>query len=185
MDFEGNLFGTFHTLDGINGTVSMNCSVDNLAGNSIGFGSEPLAHCVWGLVSKAGWALLDDSNRPVFNKNWPGPQMAGSCNGPLNVSCFFDSEFNPKDAAGCEAAGCCFVSQSNSNITCVKRQGVVDWYLFAHGIDYHQALKDFSKISGSIPLPRRHWLGMSWSRWGNDLTGNSLGFVLAFFQMAF
>ncbi len=163
--FDGNLFGTFHTLDGINGTVSMNCTVDNLAGNSIGFGSEPLAHCNWGLISKAGWALVDDTNRPVFEGDWPVPQTSGHCGGPLNQSCFFDAQFNPKDAASCEAAGCCFLDG-----VCVKRQGLADWYLFTHGMQYGEALSDFTKISGPIPLPRRHWLGFSWSRWGNNLT---------------
>lgn len=61
---DGNLYGTFHTLDGLEGWQSMNCTVDNAVWNGAGFGSQPLAHCAWGLISKAGWALVDDSRSP-------------------------------------------------------------------------------------------------------------------------
>ncbi len=165
---HGNLFGTFHTLDGINGSVSMNCTIDNAAGNTIGFGSEPLAHCSWGLVSKAGWALVDDSFSPVFNAGaaWPVVQTGGSCNASVQTPCFRDKQYNPTNAAACEAAGCCFGGSSG----CFKRSGNLDWYLFTHGLDYAGALRDFTAIAGKTPMPRRHWLGMSWSRWGNNLT---------------
>jgi alpha-glucosidase (family GH31 glycosyl hydrolase) len=168
MHPHGNLFGTFHTLDGINGSVSMNCTVDNAAGNSVGFGSEPLAHCSWGLVSRAGWALVDDSYSPVFpsGSGWPVAQTSGTCNASVQIPCFRDKQFNPTTRSQCEQAGCCFGGTSG----CFKRSGNVDWYLFTHGIDYAGALRDFTAIAGATPMPRRHWLGFSWSRWGNNLT---------------
>jgi hypothetical protein len=49
---NGNLGGTFHTLDGLRGWYSLNCTQDNLEWDKVGFGSEPLAHCSFGLVSK-------------------------------------------------------------------------------------------------------------------------------------
>jgi alpha-glucosidase (family GH31 glycosyl hydrolase) len=169
---HGNLFGTFHTLDGINGSVSMNCTVDNAAGNSVGFGSEPLAHCSWGLVSKAGWALVDDSFSPVFppGSGWPVPQTSGTCNASVQIPCFRDKQYNPTTQGPCEAAGCCFGGANG----CFKRTGNVDWYLFTHGLDYvgamRDSMRDFTRIAGTTPMPRRHWLGFSWSRWGNNLT---------------
>lgn len=54
--------------------------------------------------------------------------------------------------------------------SCYQPSGNIDWYLFTHGNNYKGALADFASLSGQIPLPRRHWLGMSWSRWGNSLT---------------
>lgn len=54
--------------------------------------------------------------------------------------------------------------------TCYQRSGNVDWYLFTHGTNYTGALADFAQISGPIPVPRRHWLGVSWSRWGSEWT---------------
>jgi alpha-glucosidase len=40
-----------------------------------------------------------------------------------------------------------------------------DWYLFAYGHDYKQALADFIKVAGSIPLPPRFAFGAWWSRY--------------------
>ncbi len=54
--------------------------------------------------------------------------------------------------------------------SCYQPSGNNDWYLFTHGINYKNALADFAALAGPIPIPRRHWLGMSWSRWGNSLT---------------
>ena len=50
---------------------------------------------------------------------------------------------------------------------CTMRNGNEDFYFFGHGDNYKRALYDFSLISGKIPIPRRHMLGMSWSRWAN------------------
>jgi hypothetical protein len=46
----------------------------------------------------------------------------------------------------------------------------VDWYFFGHGIDYAEALSDFASIAGAVPIPRRHFLGLSWSKWSNSIT---------------
>ncbi len=40
-----------------------------------------------------------------------------------------------------------------------------DWYLFAYGHDYKQALADFIKVAGPIPLPPRFAFGAWWSRY--------------------
>ena len=47
-----------------------------------------------------------------------------------------------------------------------------DAYLFAHGSNYSGALADYVAIAGPVALPRRHWLGVSWSTWdeSNDAT---------------
>lgn len=48
----------------------------------------------------------------------------------------------------------------------VKRQGSeVDYYLFAYGHDYFQALKDFYNLTGETPLLPRYALGNWWSRY--------------------
>ncbi len=43
-----------------------------------------------------------------------------------------------------------------------KRQ---DFYLFAYGHDYKQALLDFTRVAGKIPLPPRFAFGTWWSRY--------------------
>ena len=40
-----------------------------------------------------------------------------------------------------------------------------DWYFFGYGHDYKQALSDFTKVAGKIPLPPRFAFGTWWSRY--------------------
>lgn len=58
IENKGNLFGTIRTLDGVNG-------------------STPLEQ---GILSREGWTLVDDSNRPLFDTsewNWVMPRQEG------------------------------------------------------------------------------------------------------------
>ena len=56
--------------------------------------------------------------------------------------------------------------------SCFQRGDTVDWYFFGHGLDYAGALRDYALVAGPPPIPRRHFLGISWSKWGNTLTQN-------------
>ena len=40
-----------------------------------------------------------------------------------------------------------------------------DWYLFAYGHQYREALADYSKVAGAAPLPPRYVFGYWWSRY--------------------
>jgi hypothetical protein len=51
---------------------------------------------------------------------------------------------------------------------CYRPEGHHDLYLFAHGSDYAAALADYVSISGMVPIPRRQWLGVSWSKWNES-----------------
>ncbi len=42
---------------------------------------------------------------------------------------------------------------------------VQDWYIFAYGHDYMEALKDFTKVAGKIPMPPKYVFGYWWSRY--------------------
>jgi alpha-glucosidase (family GH31 glycosyl hydrolase) len=42
---------------------------------------------------------------------------------------------------------------------------VQDWYFFGYGHDYKQALGDFVRVAGRIPLPPRFAFGVWWSRY--------------------
>jgi alpha-glucosidase (family GH31 glycosyl hydrolase) len=46
-----------------------------------------------------------------------------------------------------------------------NRPGYQDWYFFAYGTDYRQALADFRLLSGAAPLPPYKALGLIFSRW--------------------
>ena len=41
----------------------------------------------------------------------------------------------------------------------------LDWYFFGYGHNYKQALTDFTKVAGRIPLPPRFAFGAWWSRY--------------------
>ena len=109
-----NLQGTTRTLDGARGSQT----------------KEPLEP---GLISRSGWALVDDSTRPLFD--------SADFNFPLGEKSPWPwvIERPPGD-----------------------RQ---DWYFFGYGHDYHQALGDYVKVAGRIPLPPRFAFGAWWSRY--------------------
>lgn len=46
-----------------------------------------------------------------------------------------------------------------------SKKGAQDWYFMAYGDDYKGALKDFTELSGKIPMPPRYAFGYWWSRW--------------------
>ena len=101
MEEKGNLGGTIRTLDGVKGSTSLGT----------------------GLISRDGWVVVDDSDRPLFDdSDWP------------------------------------WVMQRPAG----KRQ---DFYLFAYGHDYKQALHDYTLVAGKIPLPPRFVFGAWWSRY--------------------
>ncbi len=97
-----NLRGTARTLDEADGEIDL----------------EP------GLVSRAGWALVDDSRSLVFDENgWLTERP------PARIS-----EYQ-------------------------------DLYFFGHGHDYIGCLKDYTAISGRVPMIPRFALGNWWSRY--------------------
>jgi alpha-glucosidase len=109
-----NLQGTTRTLDGARG----------------GQTREPIEP---GLVSRAGWALVDDSTRPLFDSA--------------------DFRF----AQGMKSPWPWAIERPTGD-----RQ---DWYFFGYGHNYRQALGDYVKVAGRIPLPPRFAFGTWWSRY--------------------
>ncbi len=117
-----NLQGTTRTLDGalgskIHGTIGQ------------------------GLVSRAGWVLVNDSTRPLFDST---------------DFQFLQGEKSPwpwvMERPASEAPG-----------------SYDDWYFFGYGHDYREALGDFVRVAGRIPLPPRFAFGIWWSRyWAYD-----------------
>jgi alpha-glucosidase len=109
-----NLQGTTRTLDGARGDKT----------------KEPIEP---GLVSRSGWALVDDSTRPLFDSA---------------DFRFLQGEKSPWPWVIERPAG--------------DRQ---DLYFFGYGHDYRQALGDYVKVAGRIPLPSRFAFGAWWSRY--------------------
>ena len=107
MDDSGNLLATARTLDRFAGDKTR----------------EPYDK---GVLSRDGWAILDESNRHVFV--------------PVESDWKYWVECRPEG----------------------ERQ---DLYFFGYGHDYTDALADFAKVSGKIPLPPKYAFGYWWCRY--------------------
>lgn len=107
MDASGNLLGTSRTLDGFDGK-RMNDAYD------------------YGVCSRDGWAVVDESERQVFV--------------PVDSDWKYWVENRPEGDR-------------------------LDWYFFAYGHDYMDAVSDFTKISGRIPMPPKYAFGYWWCRY--------------------
>jgi alpha-glucosidase len=113
-----NLQGTTRTLDTARGSKT----------------EEPIGQ---GLVSRAGWVLVDDSTRPLFDS----------------------ADFRFLNGEKSEWP---WVMERPAN---EKPGSYSDWYFFGYGHDYKQALGDFVRVAGRIPLPPRFAFGVWWSRY--------------------
>jgi alpha-glucosidase len=113
-----NLQGTTRTLDGALGAKTR----------------EPIEP---GLVSRSGWALVDDSTRPLFDSS---------------DFRFLEGEKSPWPWA----------MERPANEAPSK---YLDWYFFGYGHDYRKALGDYVRVAGRIPLPPRFAFGAWWSRY--------------------
>jgi alpha-glucosidase len=113
-----NLMGTTRTLDTARGSKT----------------EEPIEP---GLVSRSGWALVDDSTRPLFDS----------------------ADFRFLDGEKSEWP---WVVERPAD---EKPGAYTDWYFFGYGHDYQRALGDFVRVAGRIPLPPRFAFGVWWSRY--------------------
>ena len=107
MDDSANLLGTVRTLDKFAGEETI----------------EPYDK---GVLSRDGWAVIDESDRHVFDS--------------------VESDW-------------LYWPQTRSD---AERQ---DMYFFGYGHDYIDALSDYVKIAGRIPLPPKYAFGYWWSRY--------------------
>eukprot|EP01094_Clydonella_sp_ATCC50884_P030386 TRINITY_DN9908_c0_g1_i1.p1 TRINITY_DN9908_c0_g1~~TRINITY_DN9908_c0_g1_i1.p1 ORF type:complete len:1085 (-),score=270.03 TRINITY_DN9908_c0_g1_i1:780-3968(-) len=123
----GNLLGTIRSLDD-KGVVDLNCTLNA----DIRVHQESL-HCAWGIVSRDGWSVVDDSSNYALDDNgwWAG-----------------------------------------------QNTDTIDWYMFAYGWAYKDALADFVQVAGRIPLTPRYASGIWWSIWMNYNMGDVQNIVL-------
>jgi alpha-glucosidase len=112
-----NLQGTTRTLDGARGAKT----------------GEPIES---GLISRSGWALVDDTTRPLFDS----------------------ADFRFQNG---EKSPWPWAMERPAN---EKPGSYQDWYFFGYGHNYRQALGDYVRVAGRIPLPPRFAFGAWWSR---------------------
>jgi hypothetical protein len=102
--------------------------------------------CSYGIISRSGWVLLDDTQRPRFDDDpvWPwvvSPPSRPST-GPEVVTVGVNAH----------------TATTSSVLRC-------DWYLFAHGLEFPKAMADYTAVAGPIAMPPKFALGVFFSRW--------------------
>ena len=132
---RGNLFGAIRSIDD-SCILPLNCTEN---GNT--YVRNELLHCGWGVVSRGGWTVVDDS----------GNYILSSVEGE-----WFDNKLKSRDDT--------------------------DMYLFGHGHNYRQALYDYTRIAGYIPLLQKPMLGAWHTRW-YDYDAHSLKSLLRQFNV--
>ncbi len=136
-----NLEGTTRTLDMVKG----------------GKTREPIGP---GLISRSGWVVVDDSTRPLFDSadfSFPHGEQS-----PLPWAVERPEIASEADYDRFEAAESPTAAATSNAPAKIARQ---DWYFFGYGHDYKQALGDFTRVAGKIPLPPRFAFGAWWSRY--------------------
>ncbi|NMM98451.1 glycoside hydrolase family 31 protein [Bifidobacterium olomucense] len=111
-DQHGNLHGTARTLDAVNGPTALDL----------------------GVISRDGWAVLDDSASNIITEGSEAETV--------------DGEANP--------FGTWVVSRHYNG---------TDLYFFGYGHRYIEAIQDFYRLTGPVPLLPRFALGNWWSRY--------------------
>ena len=106
----GQLYGTFHTLDGVDGTHygGLNCSLFDPMANGDIISYYP---CNFGLLSLNGWSIIDNSRDPPIINDWMTGRTSGICD--------INATYEPRiacvpgtwitlDEDQCTNAGCCW-----------------------------------------------------------------------------
>lgn len=169
QDQIGNLKGTVRTLDGSNGTnTPLDCDL-----NMDGF-----SHCSWGVIGAKGFAVIDDTGAPAFDAPSPDtdwPWLRSRPNEPVDESlCTSDLSlrrqcgFNGIMWDECGRRGCCYsntTADEGAPFCWYSTQASLDLYFFGHGLNFKQALLEFTQIAGKIPVPPRYLFGVYFSRY--------------------
>ena len=173
--------GTIRTLDKADGAAQLRCDALPLDMRS---GQLNDAHCAMGVLSRDGWALLDDGATGRFDDSaewpWAAPRdpeslaaerAAKRADGDPRCDewarsgeCSRNRDFM---RASCGAA--CDRAKAREERARAEASGAaprrVDWYLLAAGLDFKGALRDLSSLSGAQPVPPRFAFGIWYSRW--------------------
>jgi alpha-glucosidase len=159
---DGNLLGTIRTLDRNNNSkLELDCRMQ----------SRDDLHCTYGVISRRGYALVDDTHRPQYDNNTQWPWIINkqyALPDPAQCTVIPVAErrncgaTNDTGQHECELRGCCFIAPSSCFYS---SQAAQDLYIFGHGHNYHQALYEFTRLSGAIPLPPRYMFGIFFSRY--------------------
>lgn len=122
-DLRGNLLGTIRTLDGEDGWRNLNCLNE----------TDSSSHCVLGLISRAGYSVVDDTNGPRFDHNTTWPWMVNFTAAPADKHvCDAVPKSTRRMCGGsaaisefdCVGRGCCYDNKQMPPLRCYYTQTV-------------------------------------------------------------
>ena len=176
---NGRLPGTFTSLDQTNGVkdVQLDCQ----------YNEDGSRECTYGVISRGGYAVIDDTHAPTFDADpdWPWINTTTHFEVPNATQCTVEPSLK-RDCSStptigedaCVARGCCWHSTStpiSSSTSTTLLPGIPscfyaadatqDLYFMGHGHDYKSAMREFTALAGSVPLPPRWAFGLWFSRW--------------------
>ena len=140
-DASGNLLGTLKPIADGNPHSDLAGCCDNPEGASTGRW-DPQFPIERGLLSRDGWALIDDNIASSTLVQWENSSTDVVDVWPFPLA---------------EQRG----SASGS-----------DWYFFGCGLDFRDCLEHFTRVAGNIALPPLSGVGVWWSRHWGDESGN-------------
>ncbi|CAD7928428.1 unnamed protein product [Amoebophrya sp. A25] len=158
--YAGNLFGTIRTLDGQE-APDLDCQ------KNPDFAKDDDYHCRYGVLSRTGIALLDDTGMPVYpgaSTDDVGPQGARAVRG-------LQQEDGDTTAGALRQSPTQPGAPSKSSTALQPRanpgtsDSTADLYFFCYGRDFRAALGAFRDLSGPAPIPPRWALGIWFTRW--------------------
>mmetsp|Transcript_59686 Transcript_59686/g.140550 ORF Transcript_59686/g.140550 Transcript_59686/m.140550 type:complete len:966 (+) Transcript_59686:118-3015(+) len=159
-DDEGRLPGTIRTLDGVDGALDLDCSSQ---------AHRDDLHCTMGLVSRRGFVVVDDTNAvELDDSQWPWVRKEGK-SAPPEAKCNMDMEERRQcgtrllSQEECEDEGCCYDDVISSCF--YSSAATQDLYFLGHGHNYKHALKEFTWLSGPVPIPPRFAFGVFFSQY--------------------
>ena len=169
---NGRLPGTFTSLDQTSGVkdVQLDCQYNEDGGRE----------CTYGVISRGGYAVIDDTHAPTFDADpvWPWVNTTTHFEAPSATQCTVDPALK-RDCSNtptiqedtCVLRGCCWHPTNASSLlpgipSCFYPvDAAQDLYFMGHGHDYKAALREFTALSGSVPLLPRWAFGSWFSRW--------------------
>ena len=170
---HGRLPGTFTSLDQTSGIkdVQLDCQ----------YNVDASRECTYGIISRGGYAIIDDTRAPTLDEDpdWPWINTTTHFGQPNTTQCTVNPSLK-RDCSStptisqdaCVARGCCWQTTSNSTSmqpgipNCFyAADATQDLYFLGHGHDYKAALREFTALAGSVPLPPRWAFGLWFSRW--------------------
>lgn len=151
--FESSVDGDVIAID--TGMVRLRCDVSKCAN---GFTPDGLSSAIKVGDEWVAWKAGDEDTGNLRGTCRTLDGVSGSC--PLEPGLLSRDGWAVWDDSGTPV-----LDDNGWAQTRVGKDSPTDWYLFGYGRDYLACIRDFTLVSGKVPIPPRYVLGSWWSRY--------------------